>query len=193
MHPAHARCVSRDQSARFEETAMKTYSFVLNFNLPDPDARPECYVDALYEAGCDDATVGIGKQGMVGLDFSRAARDAELALKSAIKDVMTAIPGAALVQAGPDLVGLTDMAEIFGFSRQNMRKYATGPHGARQPFPAPAVLGEPSLWHLAEIASWMKANTTLPVPDRILEVSKAAAHLNFNLEKKRVKRILALA
>lgn len=39
---------------------MTEYDFLLKFDLPDPGTGPEGFVDALYEAGCDDATVGIG-------------------------------------------------------------------------------------------------------------------------------------
>jgi predicted DNA-binding transcriptional regulator AlpA len=172
---------------------MNSYTFLLNFILPDRAADPEQYLDALYEAGCDDAVVGIGQRGMIGLDFTRAAVSAEDALRSAIDNVRAAIPGAPLVQAGPDLVGLTQMAEIFGFSRQNMRKYATGQSGAPEAFPSPVVLGEPSLWHLAEIVAWLKLNTTVQAPDNVLEVSKAAAKLNFEVERKRHRKILHLS
>jgi predicted DNA-binding transcriptional regulator AlpA len=171
---------------------MENYNFVLNFTLPRPDDNPEQFLEALYEAGCDDATVGIGQYGMIGLDFTRAAISAEEAVRTALANVHTAIPGAVLVQAGPDLVGLTEMAVIFGFSRQNMRKYATGQAGGPATFPPPVVLGDPSLWHLAEIVAWLKLNTNVRPPDHILATSKAAAKLNFEVERTRVKRISAL-
>ncbi len=168
---------------------MDDFDFVLNFTLPPGFDSPDAFVDALFEAGCDDATVGVGQLGMIGLDFTRTAASAEDALRSAIQDVGRAIPGAVLVQAGPDLVGLTDMAEIFGFSRQNMRKYAVGGKAA---FPQPTYLGETSLWHLAEIVAWMRENTGVRPRDDIFEVSKAAAKINFETEQQRVGRILAL-
>src|SRR5580698_9678896 len=124
---------------------MENYNFVLNFALPRSDENPEQFLDALYDAGCD-AAVGIGQYGMIGLDFTRAATSAEEAVRTALADVQTAIPGAVLLQAGPDLVGLTEMAVIFGFTRQNMRKYATGQAGGPATFPPPVVLGDPSLW-----------------------------------------------
>jgi len=172
---------------------MNSYTFVLNFTLPGGKDDPEQYLDALYESGCDDAAVGIGQFGMIGLDFTRAARCADDAIRSAVENVRTAIPGAALVQAGPDLVGLTQMAEVFGFSRQNMRKYATGQSGAPEAFPPPVVLGDPSLWHLAEIVAWLRLNTAVQPPDDVLEVSKAAAKLNFEVRRERLKNIAALA
>jgi predicted DNA-binding transcriptional regulator AlpA len=130
---------------------------------------------------------------MIGLDFTRAARSAEDAIRSAVANVRTAIPGVTLVQAGPDLVGLTQMAEICGFSRQNMRKYATGQSGAPEAFPPPVIVGDPSLWHLAEIVAWLRLNTAVQPPDDVLEMSKAAAKLNFEVERKRLKKILQLA
>jgi hypothetical protein len=172
---------------------MDKYSFMLNFNLPSRGDDPEKYLDALFEAGCDDASVGVGQFGMVGLDFTRCAQSAEDALRSAIQNVQTAIPGANLVQVGPDLVGLTEMAEIFGFSRQNMRKYATSRSWVHDAFPAPTIIGEPSLWHLAEIAVWLRLNTAVKPPPGLLEVSKVAAQINFEVEGQRLKKISELA
>lgn len=171
---------------------MEDFSFVLNFALPPGNDNPEALVDALFEAGCDDATVGVGLHGMIGLDFTRSAESAEDALRSAIQDVARAIPGASLVEVGPDLVGLTDMAGIFGFSRQNMRKYATANTAGKAAFPAPAHLGEPSLWHLAEIVAWLRSNTGVQPRDNVLAVAKVAARINFETGQKRVGRILGL-
>jgi predicted DNA-binding transcriptional regulator AlpA len=177
---------------RRNDGVVNSYTFMLTFSLPSRGADPSQYLDALFEAGCDDASVEIGQHGVIGLDFARSASCADEALCSAIRDAQTAIPGAILVQAGPDLVGLTEMAEVFGFSRQNMRKYATGLPASREAFPAPAILGEPSLWHLAEIASWLKLNTTVRPPPDVLEVSKAAARINFEVERERMRKILEL-
>lgn len=175
------------------EGLVNSYEFTLRFSLPDREDNPERYLDALYEAGCDDASVGVGQHGMIGLDFNRSAHSAEAAIRSAIKNVVDAIPGATLVQAGPDLVGLTEMAEIFGFSRQNMRKYATGQSGAREAFPLPTISGDPSLWHLAEIVAWLRQHTTIQPSQALFEVSKAAANINFEIEGHRLKAILELA
>jgi hypothetical protein len=169
------------------------YKFLLNFGLPNHDADPEAYLDALYEAGCDDAMVGVNLRGLLGLDFVRRAESAEGALQTAVRDVQKAIPGAFLIQAGPDLVNLTDMAVIFDCSRQNMRKYAVGPTASRDAFPVPVIMGEVSLWHLAEIAQWLKKNTNRTPPAEVVEVAKAAAKLNLDVEVRRVQRILETA
>jgi len=77
---------------------MKTYNFELSFKLPGLDADGEQYLDALYEAGCDDAVIGIGRKGFIGADFSREAASIDLAVESAIRDVEQAIPGARLIE-----------------------------------------------------------------------------------------------
>jgi hypothetical protein len=174
------------------EIVMDNYSFTLNFTLPDGGGA-EHHLDALFDAGCDDAVVGVGQYGMIGLDFTRAAASAEDAVRSAVDNVRAAIPGAVLVQAGPDLVGLTEMAAIFGCSRQNMRKYATGQSGGPDAFPLPVVMGAPSLWHLAEIVGWLKRNASVQPPDHVFEISRATAKLNFETERKRIRKLLALS
>ncbi len=105
---------------------MNEYEFTLTFTLPGTQDDPVQHLDALFEAGCDDAVAGTGIPGTISLEFNRDADSATNAVESAIRDVMKAIPGASLVEAKPDLVGLTDVAEILNCSRQNIRKYAVG-------------------------------------------------------------------
>mgnify|MGYP001814664299 CR=1 FL=1 len=99
---------------------MKEYDFILKLSLSDNEADPELCIAELEQAGCDDALVGIGSNGRLGLDFTRRSSSALEALLSALKDVKRAIPGAKLIEAAPDMVGLTDVADILGFSRQNL-------------------------------------------------------------------------
>ena len=154
---------------------MTEYDFLLKFDLPDPDVDPEEFVDALYEAGCDDATVGIGQHGRVSLKFTRAAASAIEAVSSAIADVRKAIPEARLIEATPDLVGLTDIAEILGCSRQNIRKLVIG---HRSVFPSPMHEGSAAIWHLAKVLQWFKAKGSYAIADSLIEVSRAAMQVN---------------
>lgn len=73
-----------------------TYEFTLVYELPRPECEPAAYVDALYEAGCDDALVGIGTIGKIALAFTREAESRDAAVTSANADVLKAIPGARL-------------------------------------------------------------------------------------------------
>ncbi|MDZ7662827.1 DNA-binding protein [Thiohalophilus sp.] len=154
---------------------MNEYDFTLKFSLPDVGIRPEDYVEALIANGCDDALIGIGQQGRIALNFMRDAVTAMEAVQSAIKDIKRVIPGARLVEAAPDLVGLTDVAEILGFSRQNMRKIMLG---AGTAFPPPVHEGRPSIWHLAKILQWLGENGHYAVDDSLIELARVTMELN---------------
>ena len=154
---------------------MREYEFTLKFRLPDASADPEQFIDALAEAGCDDATVGIGRPGRIVLDFTREAENALHAIASAVQAVKDAIPGAELVEASPDFVGLTDVADIAGFSRQNMRKlmvnYPTS-------FPPPVHEGSTAVWHLADLLAWLQAKGGYDVDRSTADVAAAAMQIN---------------
>ena len=156
---------------------MKEYEFVLKFSLPDNNADPEIFIDKLAEAGCDDALIGIGRNGRIGLDFTRQSASALEAVLSSIKDVQRAIPGAGLIEAAPDLVGLTDVADILGFSRQNMRKLML----KNPDFPPPLHEGKPSIWHLAKILQWMAHKNMYPIEESLLDI--ATVTMQFNITR----------
>ena len=93
---------------------MNQYEFTLTFSLQNAEDNPEQFLDALYEAGCDDALIGFGQPGSIALEFVREAKSAAAAVNSAIDNVKAAIPDAELIEAKPDLVGLTDVAAALG-------------------------------------------------------------------------------
>ena len=154
---------------------MKEYDFTLKFNLQNPQADPNSYVEALYEGGCDDALIGIGKRGYISLNFIREALSAYEAISSAIRDVKKAIPDAIFLEAGPDYVGLTDAAKILGCTRQNIRKIIV----KNEPkSPLPIYEGTPSIWHLAEILIWLRDSKTYLIDDSLIEIAKANMDVN---------------
>lgn len=160
---------------------MTEYEFELTFALPDSEANGEDYLDALYDAGCDDALVGVGQLGTIGLSFTREAESAEEAVSSAIDNVCAAVPGAELAEAKPDLVTLTEVAELAQFSRQYARKMAPQ-------FPRPVFTGRKiQLWHLSEVA--LVAGAKIPAP--AAEVSRVIQRLNVEREQQRVDRMTA--
>ena len=101
---------------------MNEFEFTLKFSLTGDPLEPDAYIERLGKCGCDDALLGVGKTGRIALLFTRSAENALDAVLSAIKDVKQAIPDAKFVEATPDLVGLTDIAEILGYSRQKHQK-----------------------------------------------------------------------
>jgi hypothetical protein len=160
---------------------MMTYDFKLTFTLPAAGPVPEKHLKALASNGCDDATVGIGLPGRIALDFSRDAASAEAAMLSAVRDVIRAIPGAGLAEASPDLVGLTDMADLLGFSRQNMRKLLLANAGS---FPAPLHHGTTPIWHLALVLDWLQESKARFVEQALRQTAHVAMQLNLVRESK---------
>lgn len=162
---------------------MSEYEFVLKFRLPDAGADPEQHVGALIEAGCDDATIGVGQRGRIALDFTREADSALEAMTSAIRAVNEAIPGATLIEASPDLVGLTDVAELLGCTRQNVRKLMVSNIAS---FPVAAHEGRQSIWHLHSVLDWFAQTQSRDVDHSLLEVSKVAMKVNIAKEARQL-------
>jgi len=158
---------------------MTTYQFSLTFTLPSANEDPDIHVDALYEAGCDDATIGVGRHGYIALDFDREAASASAAIESALRNVRKAIPEAKLVEASPDYVGLTEAADIAGFTRQNMRKLAL--KGASS-FPVAVHSGNPAVYHLHAVLKWFKDVRKMAVSKDLVEISAVTRQVNLAKE-----------
>jgi hypothetical protein len=167
------------------------YEFTLKFVVPRSEWDADELVERLGKAGCNDALVGLGLPGRLALDFTRESTSAERAIVSAIKDVKKAIPSASLVEVGPDVVGLSDVADLLGVSRQNIRKLAF----KHEDFPLPFHSGTTVLWRLFDVVEWYGAPRGFSIDQRLKEVSGVAMQLN-SLAKpvkvtKRVERELS--
>ncbi|WPP00854.1 DNA-binding protein [Pseudomonas sp. HR96] len=151
------------------------YLFRLSYQLDPADCDVDVLLERLFEAGCDDALVGVGLPGRMGLKFQREAPSAEVAMLSALADVKAAMPGARLIEAAPDMVGLSDAAEFVGVSRQNMRKLMLAHSGD---FPLPLHQGSTSVWHLDDIFQWLQQRGGYPLDPAVLEVARCARRAN---------------
>jgi len=155
------------------------YTFTLKYQLSEHDADHEQLVERLGAAGCDDALVGTGQPGRIALEFVREAATAEVALMSALADVKRTIPTARLIEAAPDFVGLTDVAEAVGVTRQNMRKLMVNNATS---FPVPVHEGSTTVWHLADVMTWLQARGSYKVEASVLEVALTAMQVNLAKE-----------
>lgn len=164
---------------------MGRYDFTLKFEFSDHDTDPEQYVEKLLAGGCDDALIGLGQQGRIALDFSREARSADEAVISALSDIQRIIPGVKLIEAMPDLVGLTDIANLLGFSRQNMRKLVVKKGSG---FPPPIHDGKPAIWHLATVLSWFTERKNRQFDDAIVDISRVNMQCNILRESTKLDR-----
>lgn len=161
---------------------MREYDFILKFRLPETDSDPEQFVDALAEAGCDDATIGIGQRGRIALNFTREARSALDAIRSAVRDVKRAIPGVQVVEASPDFVGLSDVADLVGCTRQNIRKLMVTNSAT---FPIAVHEGTQSLWHLRPVLDWFAETQKRPIDRALIEVSEVTMKVNIASDVRR--------
>ena len=125
---------------------MPEYSFTLIFE-GEPD------LDALYEAGCDDALIG-EVDGVHYADFDREAPSLAEAVLSAISAVESAGPRALRVEPD-DLVTAAEIAERLGRTRESVRLLIAGERGSGD-FPAPVshLRSRNRLWRWSDAAAW---------------------------------------
>jgi len=135
------------------------YDFTLSFKLVASEADTDTLIERLGAAGCDDALVGIGQPGRIALNFTR--------------------------EASPDLVGLTDVAEMVGMTRQNMRKLSLAHCDS---FPVPVHSGSVALWHLAHVLRWLSDRGGYEIELPIMEVADVAMQINLIKEAALIER-----
>lgn len=158
---------------------MKYFQFTLKLAFTNSSEDPASYIESLGAAGCDDAIIGIGRQGRIALEFNRQSPTAFDAVSSAISDVKSVIPDAKLIEATPDLVGISDIAELLGVTRQNIRKLIISHNHS---FPIPIHEGSSSIWHLANILDWYKKRDRIVCEPSLMEVASANMQLNIAKE-----------
>ncbi len=115
--------------------------------------------DALFEAGCDDATLSI-QYGRLYIEFSRTARSFKDAILSAIQDVREADVGAEVLRVDAcDLVTPSEIARRIKRSRQLVFQYINAQRGPGG-FPPPEchlAEGAP-LWAWCAVSYWLAEN-----------------------------------
>lgn len=138
-------------------------------------------LDALFEAGCDDATPSI-RYGRLYLDFSRSAQSLEKAIISAIRDVRRAGVGAKVLRVDEcNLVTASEIARRIGRSRQLVHQYITGHRGPGK-FPPPEchLADRQPLWAWCEVSFWLAQNNL--VRTEVSEEAEVIAAINNVLE-----------
>ena len=164
---------------------MSEYEFALKFALPSCDVDLDDYVERLAEAGCEDAIVGIGQKGRIALSFIREAASAEEAIYSGLADVRNALPDATLIEASPDFVGVSDVAQLLSVSRQNIRKLILNCHALP---PAPFHEGTSSIWRLAKVLMWLRAEKGYAIDDQLLDLAQTNMQVNLALNQRDLDR-----
>lgn len=170
---------------RAEETTRHRFTLFLR----GPDALTDEHMDALYEAGCDDALFG-SRDGAQYAAFDREARDFGAALASAIEAVTSAVPGLSVVRVEPDdLVTMAEVAKRSGLSREYVRLLAAGKRGPGG-FPPPVAYADQRtrLWHWPDVARWLNEHrkAKAEVDDEAADLV-AALNAAFDLREHRVR------
>ena len=118
--------------------------------------------DALFEAGCDDATLSI-QYGLLYMEFSRSAKSLKDAIVSAIRDVQKAGINAQVLRVDEcNLVTASDIARKLDRSRQQIHQYMTGQRGPGA-FPPPEchLADHAPLWRWCAVSYWLVQNNLL--------------------------------
>jgi predicted DNA-binding transcriptional regulator AlpA len=166
------------------------YEFTLKFQIAKKETDFEQLIEALGNAGCTDALVGMDATGRLSLEFCREAESANQAVESAMTDAMSAIPTAIFVEIGPDFISLTDLARIIKTSRQNIRKIMLN----NEDFPLPVHDGNAaSVWHLAPVLKWFSKTKQKQIKKEIFEVALKAMQINIEKQKESVETEFSLS
>ena len=167
---------------------MSTFHFTLI--VEGPDLQDESCIDALFEAGCDDAAIG-RSDGVQFVDFDREAATLDRAILSAVDDVEK-LEGVEVVRiADAGLASLSDIAARLGRTRESIRLLVSGARGPGG-FPKPVTdpRGRYRLWRWSDVERWCveRLGETLPISQDEVTAAFSAA-----LELRHFRRAMASA
>ncbi len=139
--------------------AEATHTFILLLR----GANPLEYLDALFDAGCDDAIFG-EREGTYFAEFDREAPTLADAIVTAIEQVESAVPGVQVVRVEPDeLVNAAAIAARTRRTRESIRLLIDHRRGPGN-FPAPIGWLNPKtrLWRWSDVARWFAEFDKVP-------------------------------
>lgn len=137
---------------------MKIFEFTIIASGFDPEGE---YENALFDAGCDDATISVQK-GLLIAEFDREAVSFSRAVASACENVKDA--GLRVERVEPDhLVSLSEIADRANLSRQAVFLYAKGERSSGFPAPAAKVTSKHPLWDWGEVSEWLYEKSFVPI------------------------------
>jgi transcriptional regulator with XRE-family HTH domain len=179
--------ISREMTR--DEQEVNTFEFQIFCS--GMDTSDDSFLDALYEAGCDDATVFF-KDGYVCLDFSRQAESAERAVLSAISDIYQSGLTGEVVRVEPeDLASLSEIAQRVGVTRSSLQKYARGESRVGQDFPRPVqgiLASRRELFSTFEVMQWMIARQRKIIDKQVIDLFRVISLTNKALLLKRAEQ-----
>lgn len=166
---------------------MAVYAFELHFSGPPG----EHVIDALYEAGWDDALVAFDPE-TGGDGWATFHREAP----SALQAVVSAIRQARKAKVEPlgvteDYVSLKEIAERTGRTVGAVDHWVTGRRGPAD-FPKPRVpRPRVSLYSWAEVSMWLVANGLAALSPADVEIARICEVADATLKARRLQRQLS--
>jgi predicted transcriptional regulator len=176
-------------------TAKTEYEFTLVLSFKDGQELDRLMVDALYEAGCDDALVG-SSNGEIFVDFTREAPSLLDAISGAIQNIKEADIGAQVARIDDrNWLSQAEMARKVGISRSMMSQYVSGNKGPGG-FPAPAgsMRSKGQVWDWSRACLWFRKQNL--VSEEVARNAEVIAMINNDLERRAQMRrnpLLAIA
>lgn len=173
---------------------MAVYNFSLT--LTGVTAETPGLEDALYVSGCDDGLICFyGKA--VYVEFDRESDSFANAILSAISDIEAAGIGAQVMSVDSQLVGLSDIAQLTGLSRQAIAMLKDGSRGSGDfPSPIQRLKGSSPLWSWRSVAAWLaekgKMGQELADNAQCLENINLALQLRASKQRGQIERYSAL-
>jgi len=168
---------------------MPAYDFTLKFSTTGHNYasnEADVLVERLFANGCDDALIGTGVAGRIAMNFERDAGSAQEAIMSALHDAQSAVPGLELIECAPDLVGLSEIGNILGISRQAARKLLL-----QSSAPKPIYDGKSALWRLAVVLGWLTSDKKKAVSEELQQVAVEAMRINLEIGKQQLQALEA--
>lgn len=96
--------------------------------------------------------------GLHRLAVSGAGRGAVDATEQLVRALTSAIPALRILRLDEDLVGVSDIAERTGRTRQNVQQWVNGERWTSRKFPLPvASVGRSLAWRWADVNEWLMA------------------------------------
>jgi hypothetical protein len=120
-------------------------------------------LDAFYEAGCDDALIGM-RDGVAYAEFCREADSFREAVLSAISDVESVGVGALVEHVEPDeFVSMSEIARRLHVTREGVRKWVAGQRGPGNfPLPVGSLTRHSPLWRWTDVVQWRQTKLQEP-------------------------------
>jgi hypothetical protein len=128
--------------------------YAFTFVVDGVDVGDDALVCALFDV-LDAMLVQTAGQHLV--TVTSTGPNAIRAAQTAVAALSSVAPAMRVLRLDRDLVGVADIADRTGRSRQNVTQWAHGERQSKQPFPAPdGVVGRSRVWLWSEVNTWLR-------------------------------------